>query len=27
MWLYNSYNNEDKLAEIFLDCTLQVPTW
>ena len=26
MWLYNSYNNEDKLAEIFLDCTLQVPT-
>ena len=25
MWLYNSYNNEDKLAEIFLDCTLQVP--
>ena len=25
-WLYNSYNNEDKLAEVFLDCTLDIPT-
>jgi hypothetical protein len=25
-WLYNSYNNEQKLAEIFLDCTLDIPT-
>jgi hypothetical protein len=25
-WLYNSYNNEEKLAEIFLDCTLDIPT-
>jgi hypothetical protein len=26
VWLYNSYNNEEKLAEIFLDCTLDIPT-
>jgi len=25
-WLYNSYNNEQKMAEIFLDCTLDIPT-
>ena len=25
-WLYNSYNNEDKLGEVFLDCTLDIPT-
>jgi hypothetical protein len=24
-WLYNSYDNEDKLGEIFLDCTLDIP--
>jgi hypothetical protein len=24
-WLYNSYNNEDKLGEIFLDCTIDIP--
>jgi len=26
MWLYNSYDNNDKLAQIFLDCTLYIPT-
>ncbi len=25
-WLYNTYDNEQKLAQIFLDCQLQVPT-
>ena len=25
-WLYNSYDNEEKLAQIFLDCTLDIPT-
>jgi hypothetical protein len=25
-WLYNSYDNEDKLAQVFLDCTLDIPT-
>tara|TARA_R110000772_G_scaffold191400_1_gene302369 strand:+ start:150 stop:566 length:417 start_codon:yes stop_codon:yes gene_type:complete len=25
-WLYNSYDNTDKLAQVFLDCTLYVPT-
>ena len=25
-WLYNSYDNTDKLAQIFLDCTIDVPT-
>ena len=24
-WLYNSYDNEDKLAQVFLDCTLDIP--
>lgn len=24
--LYNSYSNEEKLAQVFLDCQLQVPT-
>jgi len=26
MWLYNSYDNEDKLAQVYLDCTLDIPT-
>jgi hypothetical protein len=26
MWLYNSYDNNEKLAQIFLDCTLYIPT-
>lgn len=25
-WLYNSYNNTEKLSEVFLDCTLDIPT-
>ena len=25
MWLYNSYNNEEKMAQIFLDCTIDIP--
>jgi len=25
-WLYNSYDNENKLAEVFMDCTLDIPT-
>lgn len=25
-WLYNSYDNENKLGEVFLDCTIDVPT-
>ena len=25
-WLYNSYDNTDKLAQIFLDCTLYIQT-
>lgn len=25
-WLYNTYDNTDKLAHIFLDCTIDVPT-
>lgn len=24
-WLYNSYDNENKLAQIFLDCTIDIP--
>lgn len=24
MWLYNSYDNEEKLAQIFLDCQLDI---
>lgn len=26
IWLYNSYSDEEKLAEVFMDCTLQIPT-
>ena len=26
MWLYNSYNNEEKMAQIYLDCTIDIPT-
>lgn len=26
LWLYNSYDNEQKLAQVFLDCTLDIPT-
>jgi hypothetical protein len=25
-WLYNTYNNTEKLAEIFIDMTLDIPT-
>ena len=25
-WLYNSYDNENKLGQVFLDCTLDIPT-
>lgn len=25
MWLYNSYDNTEKLAQVFLDCTLDIP--
>lgn len=25
-WLYNTYDNTDKLAQIFMDCTIDVPT-
>jgi len=25
MWLYNSYNNEEKMAQIYLDCTIDIP--
>jgi hypothetical protein len=25
MWLYNNYNNEENMAQIFLDCTIDVP--
>jgi len=25
-WLYNSYSDTEKLAEVFMDCTLHVPT-
>jgi hypothetical protein len=24
-WLYNSYDNEEKLAQVFLDCTIDIP--
>jgi hypothetical protein len=24
-WLYNSYDNNEKLAQIFLDCTIDIP--
>jgi len=26
MWLFNSYNNDEKMSQIYLDCTLDVPT-
>ena len=26
LWLYNSYDNENKMSQIFLDCTIDVPT-
>tara|TARA_R110000868_G_scaffold69226_2_gene204081 strand:+ start:276 stop:698 length:423 start_codon:yes stop_codon:yes gene_type:complete len=25
-WLYNGYDNEDKLAQIFMDCTIDIPS-
>ena len=25
MWLYNTFNNEEKLAQIILDCTMYIP--
>ena len=25
-WLYNSYDNEEKLAQVFLDCQLDIPS-
>jgi hypothetical protein len=25
VWLYNSYDNEQNLAQVFLDCTIDVP--
>lgn len=25
MWLYNAYDNDEKLAQIFLDCTIDIP--
>lgn len=25
LWLYNNYNNEENMAQIFLDCTIDVP--
>ncbi|MFZ2736629.1 MAG: hypothetical protein WBI20_14870 [Burkholderiaceae bacterium] len=25
-WLYNSYDDEEKLAQVFLDCTLDIST-
>jgi hypothetical protein len=26
MWLYNSFDNEENLAQVFLDCTIYIPT-
>lgn len=26
MWLYNTYDNTEKLGQIFLDCTLDIPS-
>jgi len=26
MWLFNSYNNDEKMSQIYLDCVLDVPT-
>jgi len=25
MWLYNSYDDTEKMAQVFLDCTLDIP--
>lgn len=25
-WLYHSYNDDEKMAQVFLDCTLDIPT-
>ena len=25
MWLYNSYDNTEKMAQVFMDCTLDIP--
>ena len=25
-WLYNSYDDQEKMAQVFLDCTIDVPT-
>jgi len=25
-WLYNSYDDKEKMAQVFLDCTLDIPT-
>lgn len=25
LWLYNSYNNEENMAQIYLDCTIYIP--
>lgn len=25
VWLYNSYDNEQNLAQVFLDCTIDIP--
>lgn len=25
MWLYNSYSNDENMAQIFLDCTIDIP--
>jgi hypothetical protein len=25
LWLYNSYNNEENMGQIFLDCTIDIP--
>lgn len=24
-WLYNSYNNEENMSQVFMDCTLDIP--
>lgn len=26
MWLYNSFDNDENLAQVFMDCTLYIPT-
>jgi hypothetical protein len=27
MWLYNTFNNDENLAQIVLDCTIYIPNW